>query len=176
VIDAAKGLTQSEAENACSLSLVRHVTLKAETLWEIKAGQLKKSGLASIHRGTESFQQLGGLDNLKAFCLRAMRRQSEGTVSNRPRGVLLRNRQANCSARCRRSARLFGGPVGEQHPGGTETGRRDGSVRLILRRDRGGLVVGCGEWCGSRGRIERSGSEQAAFSGIGGISRLSGGY
>ena len=89
VIDAAKGLTRSEAENAYSLSLVRHGTLKAKTLWEIKAGQLKKSGLVSLHRGTENFQQLGGLDNLKAFCLRAMRRQSEGIVSNRPRGVLL---------------------------------------------------------------------------------------
>ena len=89
VIDAAKGLTRSEAENAYSLSLVRHGTLKAETLWEIKAGQLKKSGLVSIHRGSGSFDQLGGLDNLKAFCLRAMRRQSDGTVSNRPRGVLL---------------------------------------------------------------------------------------
>ena len=89
VIEAAAGLTASEAENAYSLSLVRHGTLKAETLWEIKAGQLKKAGLVSIHRGTENFQQLGGLDNLKAFCLRAMRRQNEGTVSNRPRGVLL---------------------------------------------------------------------------------------
>jgi len=38
VIDAAKGLTRSEAENAYSLSLVRHGTLKAETLREIKAG------------------------------------------------------------------------------------------------------------------------------------------
>jgi SpoVK/Ycf46/Vps4 family AAA+-type ATPase len=85
----AKGLTRNEAENAYSLSLVRHGTLKAETLWEIKAGQLKKSGLVSIHRGTESFQQLGGLDNLKAFCLRAMRRQREGQPNNRPRGVLL---------------------------------------------------------------------------------------
>jgi hypothetical protein len=89
VIDAAKGLTRSEAENAYSLSLVRHGTLKAETLWEIKAGQLKKSGLVSIHRGSENFQQLGGLDNLKAFCLRAMRRQGDGQPSNRPRGVLL---------------------------------------------------------------------------------------
>jgi hypothetical protein len=89
VVDAAKGLTRSEAENAYSLSLVRHGSLKAETLWEIKAGQLKKSGLVSIHRGTESFQQLGGLENLKAFCLRAMRRQSEAKAGNRPRGVLL---------------------------------------------------------------------------------------
>jgi hypothetical protein len=89
VIDAAKGLTRSEAENAYSLSLVRHGKLQPDTLWEIKAGQLKKSGLVSIHRGDESFEQLGGLDNLKAFCLRAMRRQGEPQPARRPRGVLL---------------------------------------------------------------------------------------
>ncbi len=89
VVDAAKGLTRNEAENAYSLSLVRHGTLQPETLWEIKAGQLKKSGLVSIHRGNENFQQLGGLDNLKAFCLRAMRRQGEPRADRRPRGVLL---------------------------------------------------------------------------------------
>ncbi len=89
VIEAAAGLTSCEAENAFSLALVRHGRLEPETLWELKSQQLRKSGLVSLHRGTESFDQLGGLDNLKAFCLRAMRRQSEGTVSNRPRGVLL---------------------------------------------------------------------------------------
>lgn len=89
VIDAAKGLTRSEAENAYSLSLVRHGKLRPDTLWEIKAGQLKKSGLVSIHRGDEKFEQLGGLDNLKAFCLRAMRRQGEPQPDRRPRGVLL---------------------------------------------------------------------------------------
>ena len=89
VLEAAAGLTASEAENAFSLALVRHGKLEPETLWELKSQQLKKSGLVSLHRGTESFDQLGGLDNLKAFCLRAMRRQSEGGVSNRPRGVLL---------------------------------------------------------------------------------------
>jgi len=47
VIDAAKGLTRSEAENAYSLSLVRHGKLQLDTLWEIKAGQLKKSGRSS---------------------------------------------------------------------------------------------------------------------------------
>jgi hypothetical protein len=89
VIEAAAGLTASEAENAFSLALVRHGRLEPETLWELKSQQLKKSGLVSLHRGTESFQQLGGLENLKAFCLRAMRRQSEGQPNNRPRGVLL---------------------------------------------------------------------------------------
>jgi hypothetical protein len=89
VIDAAKGLTRSEAENAFSLSLVRHGSLEPATLWEIKGQQLKKSGLVSLHRGTENFEQLGGLENLKAFCLRAMRRQGEPQPGKRPRGVLL---------------------------------------------------------------------------------------
>ena len=89
VIDAAKGLTRSEAENAYSLSLVRHGTLEPATLWEIKGQQLKKSGLVSLHRGSERFDQLGGLENLKAFCLRAMRRQAEPQAGRRPRGVLL---------------------------------------------------------------------------------------
>jgi hypothetical protein len=89
VIDAAKGLTRNEAENAFSLSLVRHRTLEPATLWEIKGQQLKKSGLVSLHRGSERFDQLGGLENLKAFCLRAMRRQGEPQAGKRPRGVLL---------------------------------------------------------------------------------------
>ena len=89
MIDAAKGLTRNEAENAFSLSLVRHRTLEPATLWEIKSQQLKKSGLVSLHRGSERFDQLGGLENLKAFCLRAMRRQGEPQAGRRPRGVLL---------------------------------------------------------------------------------------
>jgi hypothetical protein len=90
VIEAAKGLTASEAENAYSLALVRHGKLEPETLWEIKSQQLKKSGLVSLHRGQETFEQLGGLENLKAFCLRAMRRQGESNgATPKPRGVLL---------------------------------------------------------------------------------------
>jgi hypothetical protein len=37
VIEAAAGLTRSEAENAFSLSLVRHGTLEPETMWELKS-------------------------------------------------------------------------------------------------------------------------------------------
>jgi len=70
-------------------TLVRHGSLEPATLWEINGQQLKKSGLVSLHRGTENFDQLGGLENLKAFCLRAMRRQGEPQPGKRPRGVLL---------------------------------------------------------------------------------------
>jgi len=89
VLDASMGLTRFEAENAFSLSLVRHGRLTAETVWQIKSNALKNSGTLSLHRGGESFDQLGGLDNLKAFCLRAMRRQQSAHPDRRPRGVLL---------------------------------------------------------------------------------------
>ena len=87
VLDASAGLTRVEAENAFSLSLVRHGRLAPEVLWEIKAGMLKKSGLLSLHRGGETFADLGGLGALKSFCSRALRPgRPEGA---RARGVLL---------------------------------------------------------------------------------------
>lgn len=87
LLDAAAGLTRYEAENAFSLSLVRHGQLQVETLWELKSQVLKKSGLLQLHRGSESFADLGGLDSLKTFCKRALRPSASSRV--RPRGVLL---------------------------------------------------------------------------------------
>ena len=87
VLDAAAGLTRVEAENAFGLSLVRHGRLAPDVLWELKAQALKTSGLLTLHRGGETFADLGGLDALKGFCTRALRRRDDPTV--RPRGVLL---------------------------------------------------------------------------------------
>ena len=42
VFDAAAGLTRVEAENALSLSLVRHNRVTPDVLWELKAQTLKK--------------------------------------------------------------------------------------------------------------------------------------
>ncbi len=50
VLDSAVGLTRVEAENAFSLSLIRHVRVAPGVMWELKAQTLKKSGLMSIHR------------------------------------------------------------------------------------------------------------------------------
>jgi hypothetical protein len=87
VLDAAAGLTRVEAEDAFSLSLVRHGRLDPSVLWELKARALEESGLLTLHRGGGRFADLGGLDALKAFCSRALRR---GTPpSARARGVLL---------------------------------------------------------------------------------------
>jgi hypothetical protein len=89
VLDAAVGLTRFEAEGAFSLSLVRDGRIQPEAIWSIKSQQLKKSGLVTLHQGSESFDQLGGLNALKSFCTRAMRRQGESNSLKRPRGVLL---------------------------------------------------------------------------------------
>jgi len=87
VLDAAAGLTRVEAENALALSLVRHKRITPQTLWELKAQALKKNGLLTLHRGGERFADLGGLDALKRFCLRALR--PDVPANARPRGLLL---------------------------------------------------------------------------------------
>lgn len=89
VLDAAAGLTRHEAEAAFSLSLVRHSRVAAETIWELKAQMLKKSGLLSLYRGTENFESLGGLASLKAFAKRVLLQPSRGNPLKRPRGFLL---------------------------------------------------------------------------------------
>lgn len=86
VLDAASGLTRSEAESAFSLSLVRHGRITPETTWELKTQTLKKSGLLELYQGDANFDDLGGLDALKSFCKRALTRSSENV---RAKGVML---------------------------------------------------------------------------------------
>ncbi len=89
VLSAASGLTRYEAEAAFSLSLVRHKRVQADAVWELKCQTLKKSGLLTLHRGREKFADLGGLEPLKGFCLRALRHQDQHDPLKRARGILL---------------------------------------------------------------------------------------
>lgn len=89
VLNAAAGLTRLEAENAFSLSLVRHGRITPDAVWELKTQILRKSGSLELHRGQEDFQSLGGLSSLKSFCQRAMRQRSPENSRQRSRGVLL---------------------------------------------------------------------------------------
>ena len=86
VLDAALGLTRSEAESAFSLSLVRHGKITPETTWELKTQTLKKSGLLELYLGEACFDDLGGLDALKSFCKRALTRSNDRV---RAKGVML---------------------------------------------------------------------------------------
>ena len=86
ILDAAAGLTRYEAEGAFSLSLVRHGRIDSRVVWELKSGMLKKSGLLTLHSGSETFADLGGLDNLKSYCIRAMNSTSSKASA---KGVML---------------------------------------------------------------------------------------
>ena len=144
VLDAAAGLTRVEAENAFSLSLVRHNRVAPDVLWELKAQTLKKSGLLTLHRGGETFADLGGLDALKSFCTRALRPGRRSDV--RARGVLLLGPPGTGKSACAKAlgnetgrptlfldvGSLMGSPDrpdGGADPPGAADRRRDGPLR-----------------------------------------------
>ena len=89
VLDAAVGLTRYEAENAFSLSLIRHGAVQPDAIWELKTQALKKSGLLNLCRSESDFSSLGGLTALKAFTKRALLRAGNTATLAKPRGVLL---------------------------------------------------------------------------------------
>ena len=112
VLDAAAGLTRLEAENAFSLSLVRHERITPDAIWELKTQTLKKSGLLQLYRGGEDFSSLGGLTALKAFTKRSLLQPSRDNPLKRPRGVLLLS-PPGCgkSAFCKSLGKEVGRPV-----------------------------------------------------------------
>ena len=73
VLDAAAGLTRYEAEGSFALSIARHGRISVETIWDLKAQAVKKSGLATIYRGNDNFASLGGMEALKTLCRKALR-------------------------------------------------------------------------------------------------------
>jgi len=112
VLDATAGLTRYEAENAYSLSLVRHQNVRADAIWELKTQALKKSGLLSLSRSQSNFSSLGGLTALKAFSKRALLRASCVSAKAKPKGVLLLS-PPGCgkSAFCKSLGNEVGRPV-----------------------------------------------------------------
>ena len=132
VLDAAAGLTRLEAENAFSLSLVRQGRISPETVWELKAQMLKKSGLLTLYQGQDDFSSLGGLDSLKAFCKQAL-----ANPHGRARGVLLLS-PPGCgkSQFCKALGREVGRPVLHMDVGslmGSLVGQSEERTRHALR-------------------------------------------
>jgi len=90
LMDASAGLSRYEAEGAYSLSLVRHGKLQPQAVWELKSQALKQSGLLTLNRGEERFNDLGGLEAMKDFCKKALQGQANNNGSHvTARGILL---------------------------------------------------------------------------------------
>lgn len=147
VLDAAAGLTRYEAEGAFALSLTKHNAFVPRVIWDLKAQMLRKNNLLRLHQGSESFESLGGLPNLKDFCRRAL----QAGKSVKPRGLLLlgvpgsgkscfakaprqRNRSADAGARHGRSVRLARRCYRSQCAPGPAHRRRDGAVHPLHGR------------------------------------------
>jgi hypothetical protein len=133
VLDAAAGLTRYEAEGAFALSLARHNSIRPEVIWELKAQTLRKNNLLTLHRGTESFDALGGLTPLKEFCTRALKPGRNVT----PRGILLLGVPGTGkSAFCKALGRETGRPTLTLDVGalmGSLVGQTEANVRQALK-------------------------------------------
>lgn len=69
-IEAGKGLTDSEAENAFTLALVQHKKFTKDfvrTVFDEKVTHLKKTGLLTYIEPDVTFDSVGGLDGLKTW-------------------------------------------------------------------------------------------------------------
>ena len=137
VLDAAAGLTRTEAENAFSLSLVRNNRITADAVWDLKTQGLKKSGTLSLYQGTEDFSSLGGLAALKAFCKRALLKPARGNTLKSPRGVMLLS-PPGCgkSQFCKALGKEVGRPVLQLDIGclmGSLVGQSEERTRQALR-------------------------------------------
>jgi len=92
ILDAATGLTCTEAENSFALSVVERGCITPETVAREKAASVAKSGLLEIVQVRETLQDIGGLDLLKAWLIQ--RRDAFGERARQyklpaPKGVLL---------------------------------------------------------------------------------------
>ena len=86
VLDAAQGLTWEEAENAMALALVRQKCFDPKTITELKAQMVKKSAALEFSQFKETFETLGGLENLKDWTLGRFEKRRPGLPF---RGILL---------------------------------------------------------------------------------------
>jgi SpoVK/Ycf46/Vps4 family AAA+-type ATPase len=89
-LDAAIGLSRTEAEAAFALSGVKYKKLDPTAIWQYKAQAIKKSAALSLYSGDASFENLGGLAKLKEFLLALLNPSREITTPDlRALGVLL---------------------------------------------------------------------------------------
>jgi SpoVK/Ycf46/Vps4 family AAA+-type ATPase len=92
LIDAARGLTTTEAENALALSVVETGGLLPAIVAREKAQAVKKNGLLEIIEAKETLASIGGLDALKDWLLQrkeAFTRRATDYGLPTPKGVLM---------------------------------------------------------------------------------------
>ncbi len=87
LLDAAAGMTGTEAENAFALSFLRNKPYDPLLIWDLKAQSLKKSGLLTVYQGNATFDRLGGMHQFRDFTSRLLEHVSS-SPRLKPRGVI----------------------------------------------------------------------------------------
>ncbi len=115
VIDAARGLTTVEAENAFALSVVESKRVDAVAVAREKAQTVKKNGLLELIESKEDLDSIGGLDMLKSWLLKrrhafGQRAQAYGLPP--AKGLLILGLAGSGkSLTAKATARVFGVPL-----------------------------------------------------------------
>lgn len=109
---AARGLTEFEAETAFALSLVREGKFSHRVITDVKGQMIRKSGLMEFWEPAD-ITDVGGLENLKAYIQnRAAAFQAGNDHLPRPKGILLVGIPGTGkSLSCKATASLLGWPL-----------------------------------------------------------------
>jgi AAA+ superfamily predicted ATPase len=140
ILDAASGLTCSEAENAFALSVVACKTVKAVNVAQEKACTVKKNGLLELIEVREGLQDIGGLDQLKDWLIKrrdAFSAKATAYGLPSPKGLLIVGIPGTGkSLTAKATASVFGRPLLKLDAGklyGSLVGQSESNLRSVIQ-------------------------------------------
>ena len=140
ILDAATGMTSTEAENGFALSVVETKKITPAVVAREKAATVKKSGILEVVTVRENLDDIGGLDVLKTWLLRrkdafSQRAREYGLPS--PKGLLIVGIPGTGkSLTAKAVASVFGRPLLKLDAGklyGSLVGQSEGNLRSVIQ-------------------------------------------
>jgi SpoVK/Ycf46/Vps4 family AAA+-type ATPase len=140
VLDAATGMTCTEAENAYALAVIESKRVDPVIVTREKASTVKKNGLLEVVQVRETLDDIGGLDVLKAWLLKRRdaftQRAREYGLPN-PKGLLIAGIPGTGkSLTAKATASVFGRPLLKLDAGklyGSLVGQSEGNLRAVIQ-------------------------------------------
>jgi SpoVK/Ycf46/Vps4 family AAA+-type ATPase len=180
VLDAATGLTSTEAENAYALAVIESKKVDPRIVAREKAATVKKNGVLEIVQVKETMSDIGGLDVLKGWLVQrkdafSQRAREYGLPS--PKGLLIVGIPGTGkSLTAKATASILGRPLLKLDAGrlfGGLVGQSEGNLRTALNTAE--VIAPCVLWIDE---IEKgfSGSKSSGSSDGGTSARVFGGF